>query len=87
MNKHSSQSQEFPSYHTSPKNAEIGLVWHTDPSEQPLEKQKRRVQWTLRNQKQADGRTISARTVVRTATPSGVVGLLNRQSDSPADCP
>ena len=61
MNKHSSQSQEFPSYHTSPKNAEIGLVWHTDPSEQPLEKQKRRVQWTLRNQKQADGRAISAR--------------------------
>ena len=40
MNKYSSQSQEFPSYHTSPKNAEIGLVWHRDPSEQPLEKKK-----------------------------------------------
>lgn len=40
MNKHSSQSQEFPSYHISPKNAEIGLVWYTDPSEQPLEKTK-----------------------------------------------
>ena len=86
MNKHSSQSQEFPSCHTSPKNAEIGLVWHRDPSEQPLEKNGESNGLSVIRSKQTGAQSAPA-TVVRTATPSGVVGLLNRQTDSPADCP
>ena len=87
MNKHSSQSQEFPSYHTSPKNAEIGLVWHTDPSEQPLENKNGESNGLSVIRSKQTGAQSAPATVVRTATPSGVVGLLNRQTDSPADCP
>ena len=68
MNKHSSQSQEFPSYHTSPKNAEIGLVWHTDPSEQPLEKNGESNGLSVIRSKQTGAQSAPA-TVVRTATP------------------
>ena len=87
MNKHSSQSQEFPSYHTSPKNAEIGWCGTQTRQNSPSKNKNGESNGLSVIRSKQTGAQSAPATVVRTATPSGVVGLLNRQTDSPADCP
>ena len=87
MNKYSSQSQEFPSYHTSPKTPKSAWCGTQTRQNSPSKNKNGESNGLSVIRSKQTGAQSAPAAVVRTATPSGVVGLLNRQTDSPADCP